>query len=110
MNKVCPKCGAERKPMTDCGYIGYYIQPNGAVIGVESIQCLRNQLAAVTAERDQLQQRVAELEGEQFLLHLVDVVWGEAHENESVPATDYAQRMIQAARDTFQEAAQADEQ
>lgn len=36
-----------------------------------------------------------------FLLHLVDVVWGEAHEDKSVPSTDWAERMIQKAKDTF---------
>lgn len=29
-----------------------------------------------------------------LLFHLVDVVWGEAHEDESVPSTDWARRMI----------------
>lgn len=29
-----------------------------------------------------------------LLAHLVDVVWGEAHEDESVPSSDLAKRMI----------------
>lgn len=36
-----------------------------------------------------------------FLLHLVDGVWGEAHEDQSVPSTDWAERMIAKAKDTF---------
>ena len=32
-----------------------------------------------------------------LLFHLVDVVWSEAHENESVPSTDWSRRMIQKA-------------
>lgn len=37
----------------------------------------------------------------QALRHLVDVVWGEAHENESVPSTEWADRMIAKAIDTY---------
>ena len=40
---------------------------------------------------------------EAFLLHLVDVVWGVANEDESVPSTDWAKRMIQTARYTFKQ-------
>jgi hypothetical protein len=36
-----------------------------------------------------------------FLLHLVDVVWGEAHEDKSVPSSEWAERMIAKAKDTF---------
>lgn len=32
-----------------------------------------------------------------FLLHLVDVVWGEAKEDQSVPSTEWASRMIEKA-------------
>jgi hypothetical protein len=32
-----------------------------------------------------------------LLLHLVDVVWGEAFENESVPSTALARKLIQKA-------------
>jgi hypothetical protein len=32
-----------------------------------------------------------------LLFHLVDVVWSEAHEDKSVPSTDWARRMIQKA-------------
>jgi len=32
-----------------------------------------------------------------LLFHLVDVVWGEAHEDESVPSTEWSRRMIQRA-------------
>jgi len=32
-----------------------------------------------------------------LLFHLVDVVWGEAHEDESVPSTDWARTMIKKA-------------
>ena len=32
-----------------------------------------------------------------LLFHLVDVVWSEAHEDESVPSTDWSRRMIQKA-------------
>ena len=38
---------------------------------------------------------------ETFLLHLVDVVWGTANEDESVPSTDWAARMILQARDSY---------
>ena len=40
-----------------------------------------------------------------FLLHLVDVVWGEANEDTSVPSTDWAKQMIATARETFDEEA-----
>lgn len=33
----------------------------------------------------------------ELLFHLVDVVWGEAHEDESVPSTGWSRRMIQKA-------------
>lgn len=32
-----------------------------------------------------------------LLFNLVDVVWGEAHEDKSVPSTDWARRMIKEA-------------
>lgn len=32
-----------------------------------------------------------------LLFHLVDIVWGEAHEDKSVPSTDWSRRMIQKA-------------
>ncbi len=32
-----------------------------------------------------------------LLFHLVDVVWSEAHEDESVPSTEWARKMIQKA-------------
>jgi hypothetical protein len=35
---------------------------------------------------------------ESLLLRLVDVVWGEANEDQSVPSTDWALRMIQRAK------------
>ena len=41
---------------------------------------------------------------ERFLLHLVDVVWGVANEDESVPGTDWAKRMIEQAKKSFKEA------
>jgi hypothetical protein len=41
---------------------------------------------------------------EPFLLHLVDVVWQEAHEDQSVPSTEWAKKMIAKARRTFEEA------
>lgn len=42
-----------------------------------------------------------EFGGKDFLRHLVDVVWGVAHEDESVPSTDWADRMIEQARRTY---------
>jgi hypothetical protein len=36
-----------------------------------------------------------------LLPHLVDVVWGEAHEDESVPSTAWARRLIVQARETY---------
>lgn len=38
------------------------------------------------------------LNNRELLLHLVDVVWGDIHENESVPATIHAERLIQKAK------------
>lgn len=32
-----------------------------------------------------------------LLFHLVDVVWSDAHEDESVPSTEHARRLIQKA-------------
>jgi hypothetical protein len=40
-------------------------------------------------------------EDEAFLFRLVDVVWGTANEDESVPSTDWAARMIIQARDSY---------
>jgi hypothetical protein len=40
-------------------------------------------------------------EDEMFLLRLVDVVWGVAREDESVPSTDWATKMILQARDSY---------
>lgn len=37
-----------------------------------------------------------------FLRHLVDVVWSEAKENEEVPSTYYADKIIQKAKETFE--------
>jgi hypothetical protein len=42
-----------------------------------------------------------------FLRHLVDVVWGVAHEDGSVPDSHWAERMIQDALDTFRGSAHA---
>lgn len=32
-----------------------------------------------------------------LLFHLVDIVWGDAHEDESVPSTPHARKLIQKA-------------
>lgn len=39
-----------------------------------------------------------------FLRHLIDVTWGIANEDESVPSTNWADRIIQQARSTYAEA------
>lgn len=38
---------------------------------------------------------------EEFLLHLVDVVWQTALHDDSVPSTEWAQRMIARARERY---------
>lgn len=38
-----------------------------------------------------------------FHLHLIDVVWGHCFEDESVPSTDVAERLIEKAGSTFDE-------
>jgi len=49
-----------------------------------------------------LSDALAEIERlKKLQLHLVDVVWGVAHEDESVPSTVWARRMIVQARETF---------
>lgn len=40
-------------------------------------------------------------QSELFLLQLIDVVWGVAYEDESVPSTAWARRMIAKARETY---------
>ena len=52
-------------------------------------------------DRPALRQAVRHALDDAFLLHLVDVVWGVAHEDVSVPDTEWARRMIAKARETF---------
>jgi hypothetical protein len=40
---------------------------------------------------------------DKFLLHLVDVVWQTANEDESVPSTIWAMKMIEHAKNTYDE-------
>ncbi len=40
---------------------------------------------------------------ERLLLHLVDVVWQDVYEDESVPSTRHAKKLIQKAKDTIGE-------
>lgn len=73
MSEQCPKCNSpfEKNPKRGGGLGGPgFIYPSfecgsylTSCLGlIESPKCLRNQLAAMTAERDQLQQLVRELE------------------------------------------------
>ena len=55
--------------------------------------------AEIQIERDELQAEMARLK--RLLPHLVDVVWGEAHEDESVPSSEWAWRMIDRAEATL---------
>jgi hypothetical protein len=38
---------------------------------------------------------------EAFILHLIDVTWNEAFEDESVPATDWAKRIIEKPKESY---------
>ena len=64
----------------------------------EEITALRTALSEVSVREGKA---LAEIKRQdKFLLHLVDVVWGEANEDESVPSTDWALRMIEKAKAT----------
>jgi len=43
---------------------------------------------------------------QRFLLHLVDIVWGDAMEDGQVPSTEHALRLIKRARQTFDAASE----
>lgn len=57
------------------------------------------EVAAHIAYKLKLEDEVDHLQ--QLLPHLVDVVWGEANEDESVPSSDWAKRMIEKAKRTL---------
>lgn len=60
------------------------------------------------ADRARAELKAVKAEDERFLLHLVDVVWGDAMEDGQVPATDHARMLIEKARETLDEQAQED--
>jgi len=65
--------------------------PTHPILGPsKEVNAIKNKIESHSQEQD-----------ETFLFHLVDVVWGTTNEDESVPSTDWAARMILQARDSY---------
>jgi len=78
-SETCPKCGSERCPASDVYECGTF---DG---GRESTVCLRRQLAAMTAERDEYKARAEKAYSDDWLYKIrderkrQDELWGEQH-------------------------------